>query len=133
MKRQKRVSISIKLYMNIYIYICERQTDRQRDMRPGLLKGEWGQGRRYTGPSPAGDSPADILCLDEPSTSLTLLFHLLLFLLPLLAPSPYSGHSRHPLSPKTSSIPSSLSLPLVGMKPCQNASILKGHLKRRPH
>lgn len=41
MKRQKRVSISIYIYiqyMNKYIY------GRQTDMRPGLLNGEWGQG-----------------------------------------------------------------------------------------
>lgn len=38
-------------------------------MRPGLLKGEWEQGGLYTGPSPLGDSPAVILCLDEPFTS----------------------------------------------------------------
>lgn len=56
----------------IYIYKYIRETDRQT-RRPGLLKGEWGQGSWYTGPSPLGDSPAVILCLGEPSTSLVLL------------------------------------------------------------
>lgn len=62
-------------------------------MRPGLLKGEWEQGGLYTGPSPLGDSPAVILCLDEPFTS------------PHSSssrPSPYSGHNPLPsVAPST--------------------------------
>lgn len=58
-------------------------------MRPGLLKGEWEQGGLYTGPSPLGDSPAVILCLDEPFT-------------PPPTPSPYSGHNPLPsIAPST--------------------------------
>lgn len=49
------------VYLSIYM--------RQTDLRSGLLKGEWEQGSWYTGPSPLGDSPAVILCLDEPFTS----------------------------------------------------------------
>lgn len=57
-------------------------------MRPGLLKGEWEQGGWYTGPSPLGDSPAVILCLDEPFTS------------PFSSSSPLSPYSGHtPLPP----------------------------------
>lgn len=61
-------------------------------MRSGLLKGEWGQGSWYTGPSPLGDSPAVILCLGEPSTSSS-------------------------LPPTSSSLPTQVTLPLLFVPP----------------
>lgn len=103
-------------------------------MRPGLLKGEWGQGSWYTGPSPLGDSPAVILCLDEPLTSLVLL---------LFLPSPHlrsllRSLPTHPPTPPALNLILLLLVLWWGWKPwfqpipCQNASISKGHLKRRP-
>lgn len=56
-------------YIDVYLYLYKSIYERQTDRRPGLLKGEWGQGSPNTGPSPSGDSPAVILCLGEPSTS----------------------------------------------------------------
>lgn len=73
-------------------------------MRSGLLKGEWGQGSWYTGPSPLGDSPAVILCLGEPSTSLL-----------LLLPTPSSPSVPTQVTP-LSSPPLNLILPLAGLK-----------------
>ena len=72
-------------------------------MRPGLLEGEWERGGLCTGPSPLGDSPAVILCLDEPFTS------------PLSSsspPSPCSGHS-----PPPSVAPSTILSSLGGTQP----------------
>lgn len=117
-KTKKSNYLSIYMYKHINIYKYKRQTD----MRPGLLKGEWGQGDWYTGPSPMGDSPAVILCLGEPSTSL----------LPSSL-TPFCPLLRSHSSPFLLSLILSYLVLWRGLNHAKTLPWAKGDLKRRPH